>query len=481
MDGQYFWKRTEETEIDLADLLKRLGRQWMRIALCALVFAALSGGYGWISGRSAREQSVADKAREAELTEDEKQAVEDAVQLEYEIRQLEMYLDNSILMQLDAYHKARYIMLYRIDRTDCRELQALTESYLSFVQHGGAADALTKSGRGWDMDKGCLTEVITAYQKAYSTPFLIDADKAEDIGLLSDALFYVEITGKDAKEAQKMALDVQDALDAYSVRVKENMGSHRLRLVSSMESITADMGLQAQQKDKKALLLSNRANLKAMTEVFSGEQMAVYEEITSTESKRSGEVKETAESGEESVFFIQYIIFGLMAGVCCYCFIFTCQYVFRDTVKSAEELKRMYAFSFFGGISKSKYRKKSSAVSEKLPDAYSSTQDQVMNRIRLVCKKQGTAGFCAVSDFLLDASEKECLESMALQLRDCGIEMSVAENAGMNTSVWDSLTETGNVLLVCRIGTTTRRMIDDALNFYLENDIAVIGATAFLE
>ncbi len=82
MDGQYFWKRTEETEIDLADLLKRLGRQWMRIALCALAFAALSGGYGWISGRSAREQSVADKAREAELTEDEKQAVEDAVQLD---------------------------------------------------------------------------------------------------------------------------------------------------------------------------------------------------------------------------------------------------------------------------------------------------------------------------------------------------------------------------------------------------------------
>lgn len=482
MDGQYSWKRTDEIEIDLADLLKRLCGQWKRIAACALVSATVLGGYGWAKGQNGSDVSVSDMAQEAELTEDEEQAVADAVRLENETKQLETYLENSILMQLDPYHKARYIMLYSIDRAQRRELQAVTESYLSFVQNGGAADAMADSKRGWKTDKSCLAEVITAYQKTYSSPYQVVVDEAADSGLFSESLFYVEITGRDAKEAEKMALDMQDVLDEYSARVKKEAGSHRLKLVSSMESITADSGLQSQQHDKRLLLSSNRANLKTATDAFSSEQTAVYEKETGVKNERNQEVQEAAVSGEGSGFSLKYIILGLMAGVFVYCCVFACWYVFSDTVKNTEEIKRMYAFSFFGGILPgSRNEKKGCAVPEKCHDAYGSTQVQVMNRIRLACKKQGTAELYAVSDFRLNAAEKECLESMACRLRDCGIEMTVAENACMDTSAWDSLTETGNVLLVCRMGTTTHRMIDDALNFYLENGIAVIGAAAFLQ
>ena len=48
MDEQYSWKRTEEIEINLADLLKQLGMQWKQILLCALAAALLAGGYSYI-------------------------------------------------------------------------------------------------------------------------------------------------------------------------------------------------------------------------------------------------------------------------------------------------------------------------------------------------------------------------------------------------------------------------------------------------
>ena len=58
--------------------------------------------------------------------------------------------------------------------------------------------------------------------------------------------------------------------------------------------------------------------------------------------------------------------------------------------------------------------------------------------------------------------------------------MTVAENINTDTGAWDRLIETGSVLMICRIGTTTHQMIDDAMQFYLQNGITVAGAVVFL-
>ena len=55
------------------------------------------------------------------------------MRLEREIIGLETYLENSVLMQLDPYHKNKVIMLYWIDRAERQELPVITESYLHFV------------------------------------------------------------------------------------------------------------------------------------------------------------------------------------------------------------------------------------------------------------------------------------------------------------------------------------------------------------
>lgn len=103
----------------------------------------------------------------------------------------------------------------------------------------------------------------------------------------------------------------------------------------------------------------------------------------------------------------------------------------------------------------------------------------MLNRLRLACRKQGITKIYAASDFTLDSRERDCLEEIAMQLKNWGIEMVPAENAARNTAVWDDLAGAGNVLLVCRIGTSTHQAVDEAMRFYLENDIAVAGAMAF--
>lgn len=502
MDGMYSWKRTKETEIDLIDLLYCLCRRWKRIAVCALAFALALGWYGWAEGRNSLEGTDAVQtvtAAEAELTEEEEQAVADAVWLEKESRELETYLERSVLMQIDPYHKSRYIMLFRIDRAERRELPAVTESYLNFVLNGGAADALAEAGKWQYMDKSCLAELISAYQRTYTSPYQVVLNESIDGSVFSESLFYVEVTGKNAKEAEKMALAVQDVIKKYSEKIRKAAGSHRLVLVSSEESMMADSGLLQQQREKRNLLSSNKANLKAVIDAFSEEQLAVYEEAVCAEKDQKESEKDEFSGGksdknrsnnEESqiaasgsfLFRIKYIIFGLIGGIIAYCSIFAFGYVFRDTIKSTDELKRMYTFPIFGGIAlPGTNRKKGSSFTDACRDAYGQTEAQVLNRIRLACKRQEITKLCAVCDFALFAAEQECLESMAAQLKGCGINMSVAECASENTAVWDSLTETGNVLMVCRTGMTTHRMIDNAVNFYLENGAAVMGTVVFLQ
>ncbi len=483
MDETYSWKRKEEIGIDVPDLLYCLCRQWKRMIVCALASAVLLGAYGWIKGRNKPSAAMYGMEDEIELTDAEEQGVADAVRLESEIRGLETYLDNSILMQIDPYHKAKYIMLYGIDSAQRQELPRITESYLNFVSNGGAADALGESGKSWKMDKSYLAELITAYQKTYSSPYQIAIDAAGDHSILSESLFYVEVAGKNAKDAEKIALDMQGILEEYFAVVKKTAGNHRLTLLNSMESIVADSGLQSQQHDKKMLLSSNRTNRKTMTDAFSQEQMAVYQAAVGLEEgqERTEEGLEAAAS-DTGGFRVKYILFGFVGGIFVYCCIFLGWYVLCDTVKSLDEMDALYTFPVYGGILlEDSALKKGRMAFGARQDAYGHTQEQVCKRIQLACRKQGVAALYMAFDFALRTEEKECLERMAQKLAGWGIAVKMAPGISTDTSGWDEMAESGNVLMILKAGLTTHRMVDEAMGFYGENGIHVVGAAVFLQ
>ena len=484
MDGQYSWKRTEEIQIDLADLLRQLCMQWKQILLCALAAAMLIGGYGYVKNKSTAQVQNVDAAQDIELTPEEEQSVQAAVQLYEEVTGLEQYLENSLLMRIDPYHKQKAYMLYSIEQADRRNVQKITESYLSFVLNGGAADALHKYSKKWDMDKSYLTEIMTAYQKVYSFPYQITVDDALEHNVQTESVFYVELAGLDEMMAESLADDMKAVLKEHSEKVKKQAGSHRLRLIAAESTAVIDSSLQAQQHDKRTQLTANYTNLKSMTDTFSDKQLALYRSESESADDNAEEQTE-AEKLEESpvekkvLFHVKYMILGFMGGIVLYSCVFSLIYLFRDTLKNVKELKDYYTFPFYGVIALNKNSRRKSA---RLKSAASDTQEdcsQVLSRIKLTCKKQGIVKFCMASDFTFHAREKECIESMTKQLEDFGIHTSVVENAGRGADLWDTLIEMENILMVYRMGETTHRMIDDAMRFYKENDISVMGAVAF--
>lgn len=474
MEKQDSWKRTQDMEIDLKDVLYRICLQWKQIAavaLCAMIFFT---GYSYL-GRNAGMNPAESETNEPELTKEEEWEVASAVKLQNEIDELEKYLNNSIIMQIDPYNKTKIVMLYSIDSGSGQKLQRITESYLNFIVNGGAAGELKETdSSSWGMDKKYLSELITAYQKTYSLPYQAVVENTAQ-NMPSETMICVEITGKDEQQAWELAADMQSVLKRHYAEIENMAGRHKLTLASIEKGVQSDSVLQTQQHEKRTLLSANRQNLKAMTDSFNKTQRKEYQEISGMESSLEEAEKEPCGISVKSVLLV------LLGSVFAYCCLFVCIYLFQDTVKSAEEIKRLYAFPFYGSMH---LNEKRGWLESRSPAACQNKAEQemiqVLGRIKLACRKRGIAKICMIFDDSFTGREKECVEEMTRKLGQCGIAMTAVENINRNTALWDSMTQIGSVFIVFRFGTTTHQSIDEEMRFCQENDIKVAGAAAWI-
>lgn len=468
MNQNSSWKKTEEVEINLLDLLQKLCMQWKPILACAVVFACLLGGYKYVKDRgAAKTADNSELVKDIVLTDAEQRNVNTAIKLSEEIDEIEEYLRDSVLMNLDPYHKNRVVLLYSIDDATKKTKQKIVESYLNFLGSGRMLDAIIESdSKKWNMDKSYLAELFSAYQRSDNSYQIIMNDTS------AETLIYIETTGKDAEMAKDLASAVQTALKEYHSVVKESAGEHVMTLLSNEESVRTDNDIIGRKHDRNTVLASNLTTLKNLTDTFSEEQKAVYENAIKKEGKEPEKVVSAGISKK-------YILLGFIGGIFVYCCLYACWYLLRDTIKSMAELKDHYNFPFYGGIVLKKGIKGNGQdLSGSQKDAFEREKAQMMNRVRLACQKQGASMICLATDFSLNEQEKVCLDSVSKQLKEWGINTVLGENISGNISVWDKLTEAGIVLMVYKIGTTTHQMIDEEMSFYLENDIAVIGAVA---
>lgn len=506
-------------QIDLLDLLHRLCGQWKRIAACAVLCAVLAGAGSFALGKNGTAEDLPVEQEEAAaepepvpLTQEERvQGVEAARQLALETKELEAYVSGSVLMQIDPYHKNSVQMAFRIEGTTGWTMQKIMEKYLSFLGSDAAVDAIQKKDQGLAEIEACyLSELYFASQKTSGT--YLDAEG----NTLSGVLLSVETTGQDAAMAASLAQGIQAVLEDYHSTVEKECGRHLLELLDSQEKERADSTLFAQQQEKRADLAAGRANLKAAVDAFDDEQKAMYaaaesenigtgqkpekqtgweadlepekqadlnaemepekqavldaepERLADTDVQEEPQPEGEADVEAERSVSVVYVLLGFLGGILAYSAAYSCWYLMRDTVKSAGEFRSYYTFPFFGTIGLG------------LPDQNkgSAGQEQVLNRVRLSCRKQEVAGFCLAADFSPNEEERACIEGMVSRLREWGLDVVFAENTADSTAVWDMLVEAGTVLMLCRLGSTTHQMVDDAMEFYLESGVSVLGAAA---
>lgn len=477
MNEKRSWKKTEEAEIDLTDLLQKLGKRWKQIVVCALVFTVLAGAAGVVRTRNTQ-TGEADPAvkEETELTEEEQQAVTEALRLAKETKGLETYMERSVLMQADPFEKSRVVSLYSVEHASGRDMIKITECYLNYLNNGGAAQALQKTGgKNAGLSGRYLSEVITAWQKTDNTyKMMTDAKSGNGP---ETAVFYVETVGKDKTMAQQMAEGIREALKDYQTDAVRTCGKHTLTRLSCITGTVTDNGLFTQQHERMELLKTYRTSLKAAEDALNTDQKEVY-------LKTAGRQKDPEENGQPQMtgggFSVRYLIFGCIAGIFIYCAVFVIRYLLLDTIKSEAEFCACYRMPCYGMLAGPAAGSSTPSARARRENEDAREQERIVNRIRLACQKRGIQKICLAADFVPAQQERLCLEHLAQRLQEWEIAALPLDDAGRNAAVWDTAAETGTVLLVCKTGCSTHRMVEREMEFYLENGITVLGA-ALLE
>ncbi len=466
MDRTDNYRKTGELEIDLAGLLTSFFLKWKQIAVCALAGMILLGSFGYLKNRNADmpEETVTE---EAELTEEESWNVAEAVQLKKENDAIEEYVENSVLMQTDAYHRESVLLQYCIQEADIHTLPKAVESYTAFLLYGQAAEAVQKSNEPFRKTQAVyLAELITAWQAADRQNEII-TDSLQD--WKTEKILYVEVSGKDKEMTQQLADAVQKEMEKYASFVKKNCGSHELILLNEINRTRADNTLLAQQREKRSLLKVGRDNLKAMTDAMSEMQKIAYAKDCGIETEEKAEMI----AGSDTSSVLKYIVLGLCSGIFAYGCIFVCLYLMRNTVRSESEFQSYYNVPLYGSVSARKTAGKTGQ------DKAGNRLEQTLGRIRLACKKQGIEKLCLAAEFSAGTKEQAVLEHILQQFQDWGIHAVIGKEPDSDISQWNMLEEAGTVLLVCSIGETTYPMVNHAMEFYCENDIDVMGAVLF--
>lgn len=459
MNQECSWKRTQEAETDLLDLFGSLRTQWKKILACGLVSAVLAGGGSFFYSRShplrvsdaaweeAAAQTTAEESKAPLTKEQQEQNGARAAQLQENIKRLETYLENSVLMQVDPFHKDSRNLLFAIEDAQSHRVQKIMESYLGFLTYG-AADAVKKSDASMkQIESSYLAELITPAQKAGSS-----YQSEEHAQTLSAVVLQVTVTGSDAGMAERLAADLQNVLQEYSQKVKKDCGSHKLTLLEQTAGERVDSTLLTQQREKQTLLATDRASLKTLME--SG--TAVSQNQAEPSGQQPDAAKEPQDAAAKGSVSAVAVCFGFLGGTLLYCAVYACWYMLQDVVHSDREFRHHYAIPFYGSL----------------------RQAQTSGRIRLLCSRQGITQLCMAVDTSFVKKEQEALELWIRQLQEESIQVHLAENLSANPDLWDSglLTQAQAVLLVCGLGATSCHTVDDTMQFCLENDIPVLGA-----
>lgn len=461
MNEKMEWERTNDKIIDPSDLLRRMIRSLKWIVLCGVLFAVLLGIYKYNQYLHPVAEDYVKMAKEVKLTAAEEQAVQNVENVMDEILRLQDYMKQSVYINIDPNRQSTVTMLYEISGMEKADQKQIMESYLSYVNDGGAAQFIQERETVYkDLDIVYLSELFSA-SKESSTKEQRDELVLEQ----SDAsYFYVRIVSDEMDQAVQLADEMQAALAKYSLTVEEAAGGHQLKLLDQQETESYAQDLADQQHASNTSLSDNRARVEALTANFSDGQNTVYNAYL--------QEKGLVIKNEEPVTAIQVVIFviqGIILGAFVYCCAYVLFYLCSGTVKSVRELQKKYIYRVFGTIYTGE--KKSSRNESK-------EQDKLVLGIGFLCEDKAIREICIpIADSFDDTIEKH-IQDLQDKLAKRGIQSQFVKNICEQPEKWEEFRQIGYVVPVYDMGHTTHHKINEEMKFYQENHIEVLGIVA---
>ncbi len=471
---QEILQMNREREIDLIALMWEIIYHWRALLICAVVCAVGLAGFKYASDTknykaTQNTETVDMTMEENDLSEEERQTVENALNLKKQILQKEEYLTNSAYMNLDAYQVNRvsiayYVMLEGAESYENDTLQYISNNYvnayITYLANGGMTSQLQKIAGG-DLDAADLADLVR-------------------VSRMEGSQFMLSVYSDDKALAQKLADKAGELVKAYQPTVEEKIGKHKLVVLERFNTVQYDSSIAASQNEQTESLKNMRANLQAMTAAFTPQQTELYNGVMKTE--LDIEPEEDADATAPSLS-MKYLVLGFLVGGFLVCMWIAGTFILSSRIYRVEELQGIYGLRIFGMLQVSEKKKRFLGGIDRWLDSLhkkekwtlEEQQNVILSNLLMTCKKELIKSVMFTSAHHLDASDKQAVDAMIKQLQQHGVQAAYGENMIRNVTTFEEMAETGQVVFIEKENVSDYHTLEKELLLCMENKTNIMG------
>ena len=315
-------------EIDLVALLKKLLLQWKAIIIFSLIIGLIASGLKYAKDSSAYRASLAvtqaskssaDVLEDSGLTDDEKDAVEQAVSQKKQIESQTDYLSDSLYMNLDPMNLKQLSILYFVKGDKGTDAADMLAVYKEMLLSDDSVDEIQKAA-SLNTKPKYIRELISVYDANSSESTTVTTDS-------STAVMKVTFYLPEKTDSSTIEKTIEKIITDYDISGLDGI-SGSVRKISSAVNTVTNPDMQQSQTNLTTTLNNLKSTYKTTTDAFSDSQKNLLNSLLS-ESNLTGQDDSSNEQKSKATaattviapsFSGKYFAIGFVLGILIYIF-----------------------------------------------------------------------------------------------------------------------------------------------------------------
>ena len=490
----------EEREIDLKDLLLKILLHWRGLIALMLVGGSLMGAYSYVkSDKDARALQAQYDAQNALLEEVEDE--EDILALSQSLLEEKMtaaqianvlsvteneellrekndYLNNSVLMQIDANHVPESQILFAVTADDLENANSIAIAYENLLTGNGLTEYL--AGR-FGLEQTAVDEL---YSVRYGTNRIYSGNNT----------FSMTVVFSDEKTCREIAQAMIDYAKDQTELLRETLGDHELVVLGQYYAETVNIGLLNTKRTYAGDVITLENTIAKAKDAFSDEEVAYYNclsdakmEVNEDEEIVPEDEGDTVETQPVTPAHVsaKYVLLGAVLFAFLYACVIAAVYIFDNKLKMCDNIQTLYNVPQLGRIEQKgkKKAKPLQAVDRWLIALWnrnrrSFSEEEEINlaavAVRIAAKKSGTDSVSLIGCNMKNGSLQICQQIMD-SLQKEGITVKILDNVIYDAEAMEQLDQMPAAVLVESAASTFYTEIAEELALLRRQNIKPLG------
>ena len=470
----------KEREIILGDIAWKIIMGWRFILVFTIVLSLLAAGaeglryrLAYVQYQNALEEQALTLSQEKESAAEkyvfsgkENEEIQNALLIERFIGENKRYIQNSILMDLNAYEVPKLRMQYYVDLTsdydedtEFDHKMAVINAYQSFV-------------------------VSSALSQKFVDDLELNIERLYIEELISYGLsdggngFYIEVVFDDEDTLLAMADIIKNELEDLSAKIDNDIDPHTLVLLSDEVKVTMDAKIADRQSREASRIYSYQSQLNTAKANMTEEQLAAL--------KAGGELLRNNNESQpapiiEPTYNYRTIILSAIVGIMLAVIWLMVRWIFARKLQSCIELEDIYGMRLLGTVEaadkqKGKVYLKLKQLKNRGKRILSENEnlELIVSNIELFCKKNGL-NLIYITGSELEKVDEHIMNDIKAHLQDSGFQVSIGENICYDAKSLKEINNMDGVVIIEQEGVSGYKEIEREILAILEQKVTVIG------